>query len=268
MPDAWGAKRKGDFTTTARKRPVRKKPVFLAGESALVSEFGALCAAAGRPALYKLNSGERPLSRGPGLRQAAIPPRGALLAVELTNTDREAKRKNLRALDRALPREALLLSSSTTVTVTEQAGWIRHAGRLVGISALPTLLSGRLIELAPSPATTREAVSAARDIFSALGKEVSVVQDRIGMVMPRILCMLVNEAAFALMEETASPASIDAAMTLGTGYPLGPVEWAGKMGIGQVVSVLRALRDDLGEERYRIAPLLQQMVTAGVSPAT
>src|ERR1041384_6236105 len=153
MPDAWGAKRQGDFTTTARKRPVRKKPVFLAGESALVSEFGALCAAAGRPALYKLNSRERPLSpgprppqgappRAPGLRQAAIPPRGALLAVELTNTDREAKRKNLRALDRALPREALLLSSSTTVTVT--AGHTGAPGRLLGPGGALVVAAGAL----------------------------------------------------------------------------------------------------------------------------
>ena len=76
--------------------------------------------------------------------------------------------------------------------------------------------------------------------------------------------MLINEAAFALMEEIASPADIDLAMKTGTGYPRGPIEWAGKIGIGQVVSVIRALHGELGEERYRLAPLLQMMATAGL----
>jgi 3-hydroxybutyryl-CoA dehydrogenase len=79
------------------------------------------------------------------------------------------------------------------------------------------------------------------------------------MVMPRILCMLINEASFALMEEVASPADLDTAMKLGTNYPRGPIEWADRIGIRQVVSVLRALHADLGEERYRISPLLQLM---------
>ncbi len=264
MPGVWAARRREDSTTTAREKRLTRKPVFIAGESALAAEFAAVCRAAGHAVAFRLNPGEPPFPGGSGLKKAPLPPRGSLLAVELTNTDRETKRRNLQAIDRALPSGSLLLSSSTTVSAAEQSGWIRHGDRLVGIGALPTLLSGRLIELAPGPATRRETVSRARDFFSGLGKEVSVVQDRIGMVMPRIICMLANEAAFALMEETASPSDIDTAMKLGTGYPLGPVEWAGKIGIRQVVSVLRALRDDLGEERYRVAPLLQSMENARI----
>ena len=64
------------------------------------------------------------------------------------------------------------------------------------------------------------------DMSAHDGTRGRLVQDRTGMVMPRILCMLINEAAFALMENIASPSDIDTAMKLGTNYPFGPVEWA------------------------------------------
>ena len=73
--------------------------------------------------------------------------------------------------------------------------------------------------------------------------------------------MLINEASFALMENVAHPQDIDTAMKLGTNYPFGPIEWADKIGIPEVISVLEALYGDLKEERYRIAPLLRQLGT-------
>lgn len=258
MRGAWGAKRREGFTGTAPEAPV-----FITGESALILEFGAACRTAGLRIAFNANPGESPLRSSPQFRKTASIPRGVSFAAELTNTDRAVKRRNLQALDRRLPPAAILLTSSVTVSTSEQATWIRSRNRLVGISALPTLLSNQLIELAPGVATARAAVSRASDFFSRLGKAVAVVQDRIGMVMPRILCMLINEASFALMEEIASPADLDEAMKLGTSYPHGPIEWAGKIGVRQVVSVLRALHEDLGEERYRIAPLLHMMAATG-----
>ena len=244
--------------SSAKAQRRGKKPlIFLAGESLLLNEFGPLCTAAGYRVATRLNPGE-PVP-GRALKGSARIPSGVYLAVELTNTDVVLKRKNLEALDRSLPRPIPVLTSSLTVSTTEQASWVRHARRLVGIGALPTLLSGKLIELAPSVQTDTAVVGQARDFFSKLGKEIAVVQDRVGMVMPRILCMLINEASFALMEEVASPADLDTAMKLGTNYPRGPIEWADRIGIRQVVSVLRALHADLGEERYRISPLLQLM---------
>ena len=91
----------------------------------------------------------------------------------------------------------------------------------------------------------------------------ALVQDRVGMVLPRILCQIINEAAFALQEEVASPQDIDTAMKLGTNHPFGPIEWADRIGVGQVNAVLTALQNDLQEDRYRISPLLRHMAQTG-----
>lgn len=240
--------------------PLRKKErsVYLAGEPEIVREFGEVCAASGFAVICA--PGPRGSSSLPaGFRKTSAVPGSILLAAELTNTDRDRKRKNLTTLDASLPARIPLLTSAVTVTAGEQASWIQRPSRLVGFGAFPTLLGGPLVEVTVPLRTGQFSLDLAREFFARIGKEVSVVQDRVGLVMPRILCMLINEACFALTENIASPGDIDTAMKLGTNYPRGPVEWANLIGIGQVVSVLEALRNGTGEERYRLAPLLHQM---------
>ena len=91
-----------------------------------------------------------------------------------------------------------------------------------------------------------------------LGLDFEIVKDRIGMVTPRIVCMIINEACFVLKEGTADIAGVDRAMKLGTAYPRGPFEWADAIGIENVHHVLEAMQEESGEEKYKLAPLLKQ----------
>ena len=83
------------------------------------------------------------------------------------------------------------------------------------------------------------------------------------MVLPRILCQIINEAMFAVQQEVAAPNDLDTAMKLGMNFPSGPLEWGEKIGFKQVYAVLDALHVDLGEERYRICPLLKEIAVTG-----
>lgn len=95
-------------------------------------------------------------------------------------------------------------------------------------------------------------------IESKLNINFTVVADRVGMVTPRIVLMIINEACFVVQEGTASMEDIDLGMKLGTNYPMGPFEWADKIGIDDVFETLAAIYEDTKDERYRISPMLKR----------
>jgi 3-hydroxybutyryl-CoA dehydrogenase len=249
--------------------------VTLFGESPLVEEYAIRCLGKGFDVHARFNGAARTRrsSRGPqvllpkGARSVTKPSPSTYLALELTNTSLNEKKKNLQDLARALPAKCSILSSSVTVTVTEQSGWIGSPTRLIGVGALPSLLDGSLLEFASSPSTDGTSVAAARDFAGAIDKEAAFVQDSIGLVLPRILCMLANEACFAVMEGVATGSDIDTAMKLGTNYPNGPLEWTDKIGLRQVYAVMKAMADSFGEDRYRVAPLLYRASLLNAFPS-
>jgi 3-hydroxybutyryl-CoA dehydrogenase len=89
------------------------------------------------------------------------------------------------------------------------------------------------------------------------------VGDAPGLVLGRIVCQLVNEAAFAVQEGVGSVDDVDDGMVLGLGHPRGPLAWGDHIGLDHVVAVLDALRAEHGDERYRAAPLLRRLVAEG-----
>ena len=125
---------------------------------------------------------------------------------------------------------------------------------LFGMASDPTFLERSILELS---AHHNNKIKHG-DLLEKLNIEATVVQDRVGLVTPRIIAMIINEAYFAVMEGTASRSDIDTGMKLGTNYPIGPFEWAGKWGIGNIYELLESLYNDTKDERYKICPLLKQ----------
>jgi len=82
-------------------------------------------------------------------------------------------------------------------------------------------------------------------------------------IVERILAMLVNEAADAVLLRVATPADIDLAMTKGVNYPKGLLAWADELGAQRVLARLTALQDEYGEDRYRPSALLRRMAREG-----
>jgi len=82
-------------------------------------------------------------------------------------------------------------------------------------------------------------------------------------VFDRILAMLVNEAADAVLFRVASPADIDTAMTKGVNYPKGLLAWADELGIQTILDRLERLHEEYGEDRYRPSALLKRMAATG-----
>ncbi len=97
---------------------------------------------------------------------------------------------------------------------------------------------------------------AAKIIFEELGWDVLFVKDEPGLIAPRVISMIVNEAYFALAEEVSTKDEIDLAMKLGTNYPFGPFEWQNKIGIKNIYELLKKLSET--DRRYLVSPELER----------
>jgi 3-hydroxybutyryl-CoA dehydrogenase len=126
--------------------------------------------------------------------------------------------------------------------------------KIIGINALPTMVERATLEY-----TNPFEIEIPTDLFENLGYTTSTkVDSRVGMVTPRIICMIINEAFYTVQEGTANAKDIDTAMKLGTNYPKGPFEFLELMGIKNVYNTLNALYDDTHEERYKVCAMLKK----------
>lgn len=96
------------------------------------------------------------------------------------------------------------------------------------------------------------------EVFKKLGYDLELVEHvGIGFTYPRVISQIINEAFFAKEEHLASNADIDKAMMFGVNYPLGPFEWAQKIGPDKIIMLLEELREVTGDMRYRPSRLLR-----------
>ncbi|ALW84375.1 3-hydroxyacyl-CoA dehydrogenase [Hymenobacter sedentarius] len=129
-----------------------------------------------------------------------------------------------------------------------------------GFCGLPTLLNRSLLEITLSD---NDDAAKLAEVCAALGTDYRVVEDRVGLVTPRVVCMIINEACYTVQEGTATTQDVDLGMKLGTNYPKGPFAWANAIGVERVYAVLEALWNDTHDERYKICPLLKRQALRG-----
>ena len=129
-----------------------------------------------------------------------------------------------------------------------------------GFCGLPTLLNRSLLEVSIYHEADREKLA---ETCAALGTAYRVVEDRVGLVTPRVICMIINEACYTVQEGTATMQDVDLGMKLGTNYPRGPFAWANAIGVERVYAVLEALWNDTHDERYKVCPLLKRQALRG-----
>lgn len=181
-----------------------------------------------------------------------------------THADGEGtKRAIIETLDAKLPPSSTIVASCLGFAVSQIASWSMRPERVVGFATFYPLSDRKVVELAAGLNTQESSMKAAESLFQALGKEPVRVKDGPGLVFPRILSLIINEAARGLDEGLARAEEIDVAMRLGVNYPEGPLRWADRIGLDEVLAVLEGLQRHSGEDRHRPAPLLKKMVLAG-----
>ncbi len=130
------------------------------------------------------------------------------------------------------------------------------SANLMGMNLLPTFIDRSLAEVNCLKENNNF------EAIEKLGFTIQKVKNRVGMVTPRVILMIINEAYYTLQEGTANKEDIDTGMKLGTNYPKGPFEWATAIGLKNIYTVLDALFNDTKEGRYKICPLLKTEMLA------
>lgn len=185
------------------------------------------------------------------------------IVFECTNLPHKQKKDNINFIDDNCPEAVPVFTSSLCISVSGQCAVSKYPSRLIGIGLYDTFSKAKSIELAPSKITDDKILQNAESFLNSTGINFAKVPDRVGLIFPRILSMIINEAAQVYSEQIASREDIDTAMKLGTSYPLGPLEWADRLGVDLVYDILSALQNDFGEDRYRPHTILKEMVNLG-----
>jgi 3-hydroxybutyryl-CoA dehydrogenase len=142
------------------------------------------------------------------------------------------------------------------------------ARRCVGIDCLFGLGKDTRRSLMTTPLTSPARRDAARALFAADGSAVSVMRDSAGFVAQRIVACIVNIGCDIAQQRIASPADIDRAVTLGLGYPRGPLALGDALGARNILAILEAMQDFYGDPRYRPSPWLKRRALLAASLLT
>jgi 3-hydroxybutyryl-CoA dehydrogenase len=149
----------------------------------------------------------------------------------------------------------------TTVAVVERL----DPARTVGIDLLIDDAATKRRVLATNPATRADMRDAAHALFARDGKAVSLIRDSGGFVTQRVVATIVNIAADICQQRICTPADLETAVTLGLGYPQGPLAMGNLYGPTNVLEVLFNLQTVYGDQRYRPSPWLRRRGAIGLS---
>lgn len=186
-----------------------------------------------------------------------------LLAQASVYVDTDLDRHPVRAaLLRHLPESVIALVGSVGSSLFQLTAGHTIRAKLYGFCALPYFLQRDTWEISQ----LRTEQDAATDL-AWLGRPYVLVPDQPGLVAPRVVARIINEAYFALGEGVAAAADIDLAVRLGVNYPLGPLHWGQQIGLSSVVAILEALQGWGGSEAYQVAPALRRAAVAATAPA-
>ncbi|HUZ33001.1 MAG TPA: 3-hydroxybutyryl-CoA dehydrogenase [Xanthobacteraceae bacterium] len=185
------------------------------------------------------------------------------LVIEAATEKEEVKRKIFTAVCATLKPEAIVGTSTSSISITRLASASDRPERFIGIHFMNPVPLMELVEVIRGIATGDGTFEATKQFVAKLGKRIAVSEDFPAFIVNRILLPMINEAIYTLYEGVGNVEAIDTAMRLGAHHPMGPLELADFIGLDTCLSVMQVLHEGLADSKYRPCPLLVKYVEAG-----
>jgi 3-hydroxybutyryl-CoA dehydrogenase len=186
------------------------------------------------------------------------------LVIEAIAEDLKAKQELFATLDKICSASTIFASNTSSLPITSLAAVTSNSRQklFIGMHFFSPAYIMKLVELIPGKNTDLSTEEKIRKFAEALGKVVIHSKDMPGFITTRLGVVLINEAAFALMEGLSSAEEIDLGMSLGYNHPMGPLALADFIGLDVCLHILETLYEGFGDPKYRACPLLKELVAA------
>lgn len=185
------------------------------------------------------------------------------LVIEAIVENLAAKQELFKILDEKCAPSTIFASNTSSLPITAIANATKRSNKFIGMHFFSPAHIMKLLEIIPAVDTSSETINYISTFAESLGKTVIKSKDFPGFITSRLGMVLLNEAAFALMEGLSSAEEIDLGMTLGYNHPMGPLALADFIGLDICLSIMETLHNGFGDPKYRPCPLIRQLVTAG-----
>ena len=185
------------------------------------------------------------------------------IVIEAATENKEVKISIFSELDTFCPEKTILASNTSSISISLSASATNRPEKVIGMHFMNPVSIMKLVEIIRGKLTSDETTKKVKNRVEVLNKIPVECNDSSGFVSNRILMPMINEAVFCLADGVATAEAIDKIMTLGMAHPMGPLTLADLIGLDICLAIMEVLHRDMGDNKYRPCPLLEEMVSAG-----
>lgn len=189
---------------------------------------------------------------------------GVQYVVENATEKWEVKQQVYKRLDAICAPGVSFAANTSAIPITRIAALTQRQPRIIGMHFMNPVPMKPMVEVIRGYHTSDDTVEEGRRFLLGMKKEAVVVKDSPGFVSNRVLMLTINEAAFLVHEQVASPSEIDQIFKGCFGHKMGPLETADLIGLDTILLSIEVLYDAFSDSKYRPCPLLRKMVDAGL----
>ncbi|MCS5650470.1 MAG: 3-hydroxybutyryl-CoA dehydrogenase [Dehalococcoidia bacterium] len=185
------------------------------------------------------------------------------IVIEAATENKEVKISIFSELDTFCPEKTILASNTSSISISLIASATNRPEKVIGMHFMNPVPIMKLVEIIRGKLTSDKTTEKVKNLVEVLNKIPVECNDSSGFVSNRILMPMINEAVFCLADGVATAEAIDKIMTVGMAHPMGPLTLADLIGLDICLAIMEVLHRDMGDDKYRPCPLLEEMVSAG-----